>query len=110
MGLTIEEDKCDTCIHSWTDECPLQKCWEHDYKNYEKQVKEEKIGIKRLTYDVGEKYYCDYTTREIINQLAECEIMLEKIQRIVANIDNDEMIGRLVREIVEEVGENKRRI
>lgn len=102
MGLTIDEDKCDTCIHSWTDECPLRKCWEHDYKYYERQVKEEKIGMKRLTYDVGEKHYCDYTTREIINRLAECEIMLEKIERIIANIDNDEMIGRLVREVLED--------
>ena len=39
--------------------------------------------MKRLTYDVREKHYCDYTTREIINRLAECEIMLEKIGEIV---------------------------
>lgn len=39
--------------------------------------------MKRLTYDVREKHYCDYSTREIINRLAECEIMLEKIEQIV---------------------------
>ena len=41
------------------------------------------MGMKRLTYDVREKHYCDYSTREIINRLAECEIMLEKIEQIV---------------------------
>lgn len=103
MGKSIDEDKCDTCIHSWTDECPLQKCWEHDYKYYERRVKQikEKIEKKRLTYDVGEKHYCDYSTREIINRLAECEIKLEKIEQIVTNNDNDGMIGRLVREVVD---------
>lgn len=84
MGLTVDEDKCDTCVYAWTDECPLQKCYEHDYKYYEKQVKV-KMRIKRLTYDVGEKHYCDYTTREIINRLAECEITLEKIEQIISD-------------------------
>ena len=111
MGMVIDEDKCDTCIHSWTDGCPLQKCWEDDYKYYEKQTpgykhykkqEKEKMGIKRLTYDVGKKHYCDYTTREIINRLAECEIMLEKIEQIVANNDNDGVIGKLVREVIED--------
>lgn len=41
------------------------------------------MGMKRLTYDVRGKHYCDYPTREIINHLAECEIMLEKIEKIV---------------------------
>ncbi len=39
--------------------------------------------MKRLTYDHKGKHFCDYTTREIINRLAECEIMLEKIEQIV---------------------------
>lgn len=58
--------------------------------------------MERLTYDVKGKHYCDYTTREIINRLAECEIMLEKIEQIVTNNENDEMTGRLVRELVED--------
>lgn len=43
------------------------------------------MGIKRLTYDAEGKHYCDYETREIINRLAECEIMLQKIQEIIKN-------------------------
>lgn len=41
MGrIMIDEDKCDTCIYAWTDECPLKKCWEHDYKYYERQTED----------------------------------------------------------------------
>ena len=43
------------------------------------------MGMKRLTYDAKGKHYCDYETREIINRLAECEIMLEKIEQIIQN-------------------------
>lgn len=49
------------------------------------------MGMKRLTYDVRGKHYCDYPTREIINHLAECEIMLEKIQQILKDHDADKM-------------------
>lgn len=66
----------------------------------------QKMGIKRLTYDAKGKHFCDYSTREIINQLAECEIMLERIEQIVANNENDGMIGRFVREVIED-GTNK---
>ena len=41
--------------------------------------------MKRLTYDAKGKHFCDYSTREIINRLAECEIMLEKIEQISAD-------------------------
>lgn len=41
------------------------------------------MGIKRLTYDAKGKHYCDYETREIINRLAKCEIMLQKIEEII---------------------------
>ncbi len=44
------------------------------------------MGMKRLTYDAKGKHYCDYSTREIINRLAECEIMLEKIQNIAEQL------------------------
>ncbi|MBR6289336.1 MAG: hypothetical protein IKR19_08375 [Acholeplasmatales bacterium] len=84
MGKLIDKDKCDTCIHAWTDGCPLQKCWEDGYKYYNKQL-EEKMGIKRLTYDAGKKHYCDYSTKDIINRLAECEIKLEKIDQIISD-------------------------
>jgi hypothetical protein len=39
--------------------------------------------MERLTYDAKGMHFCDYPTREIINRLAECEIMLEKIEQIV---------------------------
>ena len=40
------------------------------------------MGKTRLTYDYEGRHFCDYPTREIINRLAECEIMLEKIEQI----------------------------
>ena len=102
MGMTIKEDKCDTCIHAWTDVCLLQKCWEDGYKYYEKQA-EEKIGMKRLTYEVGENHYCDYSTREIINRLAECEIMLEKIEQIIKDIPyGGDVTVRKIQEVIKD--------
>lgn len=41
------------------------------------------MGMKRLTYDAKGKHYCDYETREIINRLAECEIMLQQIEEVI---------------------------
>lgn len=64
--------------------------------------------MKRLTYDVGEKHYCDYTTREIINRLAECEIMLDKIKEIINNtdyIEEDVIRYKMICEVVED-GDN----
>ena len=48
-----------------------------------KKESEEQIEIMRLTYDAEGKHFCDCETRDIINRLAECEIMLEKIEQIV---------------------------
>jgi len=35
--LKEQEDKCETCIYAWTDECPKGKCFENNYKYYVKE-------------------------------------------------------------------------
>jgi len=52
------------------------------------------MGMKRLTYDAKGKHFCDYETRDIINRLAECEVMLQKIQEIVKQKDYDRFNSR----------------
>lgn len=47
------------------------------------------MEMKRLTYDAKGKHYCDYKTRDIINRLAECEIMLQKITEILDDWESD---------------------
>lgn len=61
------------------------------------------MGMTRLTYDYEGRHFCDYPTREIINRLAECEIMLEKIEEILKDIPyGGEATVRRIQEVVED--------
>ena len=61
--------------------------------------------ILKLTYDYEGRHFCDCTTREIINRLAECELMLEKIEQIVKSWNDMNSFDSMVQisEVVEDV-------
>ena len=64
---------------------------------------------KRLTYDCKGRHFCDYSTREIINRLAECEIMLDKIEKIMAKRPKDMISSNPTLRAISEVVEDGKR-
>ena len=65
-------------------------------------IKELSKWKKDLNYDNGDYYYGGDTTEHSLDCAISIMHKYQKIEQIVGNNDNDGIIGRLVREVVED--------